>query len=171
MATVALTRGIVPAMAQCELTHLEQVQIDVDRAAAQHEDYERALTALGAPCAGWRRARTCPTPCSSKTRQSLSTGSPSSPVPGVASRRGECDGVAAALAVYRPLAYIAAPGTLDGGDVLVVREVDFIGLSSRTNAAAIESGASACRSDRLYRARCHSQRLPALEVGGRCRPR
>ena len=43
----AITRQVSPAIARCELTHLEREPIDVARAAAQHEAYERCLAALG----------------------------------------------------------------------------------------------------------------------------
>ncbi len=55
--------------------------------------------------------------------------------PGAPSRRGEAAHIEAALAGLRPLGRIQAPGTLEGGDVLVVDRRVFIGLSSRTNPA------------------------------------
>ncbi|WP_461210953.1 dimethylarginine dimethylaminohydrolase family protein [Desulfocurvus sp. DL9XJH121] len=54
--------------------------------------------------------------------------------PGAPERRGEEDSVAPALAAYKPTARIQAPGTLDGGDVLLVGKRFFVGLSERTNA-------------------------------------
>ncbi len=54
---------------------------------------------------------------------------------GAAARRGEEETVATALAHHRPLVYIEPPGTVDGGDVLVVESHCMIGLSERTNAA------------------------------------
>ena len=44
---VAITRGLSPAIARCELTHLERRPIDLERARAQHERYERTLAELG----------------------------------------------------------------------------------------------------------------------------
>ena len=38
------------------------------------------------------------------------------------------------LARHRPLAHITDPGTLDGGDVLIVDRIVLVGLSNRTNA-------------------------------------
>ena len=58
--------------------------------------------------------------------------------PGAASRRGETAAVADVLSTYRRLAYIVAPGTLDGGDVLIVGRSIFVGLSGRTNSEGIE---------------------------------
>ncbi|MCP4426905.1 MAG: amidinotransferase [Chloroflexi bacterium] len=57
--------------------------------------------------------------------------------PGAAARRGEEAAMAPILAQHRPIARIEAPGTLDGGDVLMVGTRFFIGISERTN----ESGA------------------------------
>jgi dimethylargininase len=45
--------------------------------------------------------------------------------------------VAQALAHFRPVARIGAPGTLDGGDVLRVGRAIYVGLSVRSNAHAI----------------------------------
>lgn len=53
--------------------------------------------------------------------------------PGALARRGEEESIAEALARFRPLSRIEAPGTLDGGDVLQAGRVFFIGISSRTN--------------------------------------
>ncbi len=53
--------------------------------------------------------------------------------PGAAARNDEKDYIGAALKPYRELAYIEAPGTLDGGDVLMVDTHFFIGISDRTN--------------------------------------
>jgi len=54
--------------------------------------------------------------------------------PGAAVRRGEEVTIASVLRRFRPLERIRSPGTLDGGDVLVVGRRMFIGLSGRTNA-------------------------------------
>ena len=53
--------------------------------------------------------------------------------PGAASRQGEEKSVAEILAPYRTIEYIHAPGTLDGGDVLMIGDQFFIGISERTN--------------------------------------
>jgi dimethylargininase len=55
--------------------------------------------------------------------------------PGAPSRAGEVESIEAALAPWFPQpARIAAPGTLDGGDVCEAGQTVFIGLSQRTNA-------------------------------------
>ncbi len=53
--------------------------------------------------------------------------------PGAPSRRGEVGPVAQVLAEQFRTAAVAPPATLDGGDVLVVGDRVFVGLSGRTN--------------------------------------
>ena len=54
-------------------------------------------------------------------------------IPGAQSRKGETEHIMAALAIHRPIARIQPPGTLDGGDVMMVEKHCYIGLSERTN--------------------------------------
>jgi dimethylargininase len=56
-------------------------------------------------------------------------------LPGAKSRQGEQDAIEPILARYRPARKIEPPGTLDGGDVMMVERHFFIGLSERTNRA------------------------------------
>ncbi|UCH20754.1 MAG: amidinotransferase [Deltaproteobacteria bacterium] len=55
-------------------------------------------------------------------------------IPGAKSRRGEADMIAPLLAEFRKIARIQPPGTLDGGDVLMVDSHFIVGISERTNA-------------------------------------
>lgn len=55
--------------------------------------------------------------------------------PGAPSRRGEELSLEPYIAYYRPIFHIQPPGTLEGGDVLMVENHFFIGLSERTNDA------------------------------------
>jgi dimethylargininase len=58
--------------------------------------------------------------------------------PGAPSRRLEVPAVEAALRPYRPAVHIAAPATIDGGDVLRIGRTLYVGLSTRTTGLAIE---------------------------------
>ncbi len=53
--------------------------------------------------------------------------------PGAVSRRGEVDSIAAALTPFRQIVRIEPPGTVDGGDVLMMGNHLLIGISDRTN--------------------------------------
>lgn len=138
MSLVALTRAISPAIARCELTHLSRVAIDLERARVQHDGYERALRALGCAVHRLPAGPEMPDAVFIEDVAIVLDGLAVITRPGAASRRVEREAVAQALAPYRPLAHIEAPGTLDGGDVLVIGRSIFIGISSRTNLAAVE---------------------------------
>jgi dimethylargininase len=130
---MALTREVSASIARCELTHLARTPIDLDAARAQHAAYERALAD-----AGYRVERL---PASDDLPDSVFIEDIAVVVdelavitnPGAAARRREIPAVADALRRYRTLVAIEAPGTLDGGDVLIVGRRVFVGISSRTN--------------------------------------
>jgi dimethylargininase len=58
--------------------------------------------------------------------------------PGAKSRQGEEDSLVSMLSQYRSTVRIQEPGTLDGGDVLIVEDHIFIGISKRTNPMGAE---------------------------------
>lgn len=130
---IALTRGISPAIARCELAHLPRVPIDLAAARAQHAEYEKRLAEAG--CRVVRLAGAADLPdCVFIEDAAVVVGEVAVVArPGAESRRGETAAVAEALRPYRPLARIEAPGTLDGGDVLVAGRRVFVGISGRTN--------------------------------------
>ena len=133
MTWLALTRSVSPTLADCELTHLDRAPLDVARAAAQHVAYEEALRRLG--CAVERVAAAPEHPDAVFIEDTAVVLDEIAIVtrPGAESRRSEVDAVADALAAYRPLYRVAAPGTLDGGDVLVVGSSVYVGRTPRTN--------------------------------------
>ncbi|MCX6035315.1 MAG: arginine deiminase-related protein [Chloroflexi bacterium] len=135
---IAITRLVSPAIDRCELTHLERIPIDLERARQQHHTYEETLRGLGVEVHSLPEEPDLPDSvfvedtaivldeCTLLTR------------PGVDSRRSEIESIARALAPYRKLFIVQAPCTLDGGDVLTVGRTIFVGLSSRSNQAAID---------------------------------
>ena len=135
---IAITREVSPALARCELTYLERCSIDLDLARQQHARYEACLAELG--CTVVRLPAEADFPDSVFVEDTAIVLDELAVLtrPGVASRRGEVASVATALAPYRRCVSIEAPATLDGGDVLVVGRDVFVGLSSRSEARAIE---------------------------------
>ena len=131
---LALTRRIPASIDRCELTHLERTPIDYARAVAQHEAYEEALRRVG--CRVQRLPDAPDFPDSVFVEDTAVVFDDLAVIarPGAAPRRGEVDAMVAALRPYRRLAFIEAPGTLDGGDVLVTPGRVFVGISGRTNA-------------------------------------
>jgi dimethylargininase len=124
-------------MADCELSFVPREPIDVARAVRQHRDYRQALEALG--------CRVVTLPAEADLPDSVFVEDVAIVVdelvvmtrPGAPSRRPEVASVAEALKKYRPLAFIEAPGTIDGGDVLRLDRAFYVGESARTNASGI----------------------------------
>ncbi len=135
---IAITQLVSPSIDRCELTLQERIPIDLTLARQQHHAYEETLRGLGVEIHSLPEEPDLPDSvfvedtaivldkCALLTR------------PGALSRRPEIESIARALAPYRKLFFIHAPGTLDGGDVLTVGKTIFVGLSSRSNKAAID---------------------------------
>ena len=134
---LAITRGVSPALARGELTHLARQPIDLDLAREQHGGYEALLASLG--CTIVRLPAEADLPDSVFVEDIAVVFDELAIVtrPDAQSRRVETPAVADALARHRALHVIQAPGTVDGGDVLVARTL-YVGLSTRTNERAAQ---------------------------------
>ncbi len=130
---VALTRPVPASLFDCELTHLARTPIDVARASAQHDAYEAALAAVGCQVRRLPAADDLPDSVFVEDVAIVLDEVAIITRPGAESRRGERASVAPVLSEYRELLTIAAPGTLDGGDVLRLGRTLYVGLSTRTN--------------------------------------
>jgi dimethylargininase len=134
---IAVTREVSPALGDCELSYVPREAIDVARAGAQHHDYQRALEILG--------CRLLTLPAEPDLPDSVFVEDVAIVLdevavltrPGALSRRAEVASVAEVLRGYRSVLAIAAPGTLDGGDVLRVGRTLYVGESARSNAEGI----------------------------------
>jgi dimethylargininase len=129
----AITRALHASIAQCELTHLTREPIDYARAVAQHAAYEALLTSLGVLVTQLPAEPMLPDAVFVEDTAIVCDELAVITRPGAESRRPECTSIAAALRPWRSLAHIAAPGTLDGGDVLTLGRTVYVGLSSRSN--------------------------------------
>jgi dimethylargininase len=133
----AITRAVSPAIVNCELTFVDRQPIDLAKARAQHYAYEQLLEKLGARVYSLHAEPDLP--------DSMFVEDPAIVLDeiavilrlGTASRRPETESLAKALSPFRKLAYITAPGTIEGGDVLRIDRTLFVGLTTRTNAEGI----------------------------------
>lgn len=133
-----LTRRPGLRLAEAELTHIGRTEIDVALAAVQHAAYRAAMAQSGAELIDLPSLEAFP---DSVFVEDALLALPECFImcrPGAASRRGETRSLSACAPKDRPMARITGAATLDGGDVLVVERSIFIGLSTRTNLAAID---------------------------------
>ncbi len=112
-------------------------QIDVALAQRQHAEYCQALRAAGLTVEALPPDERFPDSCFMQDPAVVIAGRAIIGRPGAEGRRGEEVALAAALAGRFPLHQIVAPGTLEGGDVLVLPDQVVVGRSARTNAAGI----------------------------------
>jgi dimethylargininase len=134
---MAITRAVSPAMNRCELSYIERVEIDIEKAQLQHRAYEDCLKTMG--------ANVIALPAEPDLPDSVFVEDPAIVLdeiavltrPGAESRRTEGESLAEPLGRFRPVHRMHAPATLEGGDVIRVEKTLYVGASARTNAAGI----------------------------------
>jgi dimethylargininase len=133
----AITRAVSPALAECELSFIERIPINMDKAREQHHAYEAALRSLG--------ARVISLPPEPELPDSMFVEDPAIVLEEIAvifplgteTRRREAASLAKAIAEFRKLEYLTLPGTIEGGDILRIGRKLFVGLTARTNEEGI----------------------------------
>lgn len=133
----AITREVSPALAECELSHIEREAIDIALAVNQHGQYRQALEAMGCRVQVLPAQPTMPDSVFVEDTAIVLDEVAVLTRPGAESRRAEVASIAAALHPFRPVLNITAPGTLDGGDVLRIGRTLYVGQSPRSNAEGI----------------------------------
>ena len=133
----AITRAVSPALANCELSFIERVPIDLTKAREQHRAYEGLLGKLG--------ARVLSLPAEPALPDSMFVEDPALVLDefavilslGSVARRAEAASIARALAPFRKIESVQLPATVEGGDILRLDRTLFVGLTRRTNAEGI----------------------------------
>ena len=138
MRAVAMTRPVPRSLTECELTHVQRVPIDMTVARAQHAEYERTLAALGCEIVHVPAADELPDSVFVEDTAIVLDEIAIITRPGAASRRPETGEVATTLGSFRQLRFLSEPATLDGGDVLRLGRVLYVGLGTRTNDAGVQ---------------------------------
>ena len=138
MRTLAVTRPVPRSLMDCQLTHLHRVSIDIMVARAQHAEYERTLAALGCEIVQVAAADALPDSVFVEDAAIVLDEIAIITRPGAASRRQETAAVATTLGAFRQLQFLSEPATLDGGDVLRLGRVLYVGLGTRTNSAGVQ---------------------------------
>jgi dimethylargininase len=138
MPLTAIVREVSSSINDCELSFHGRQPIDVAKAIAQHQAYRDCLAELGVRIVSLAAEPDLP--------DAVFVEDPAVVVDEVAiisnmgapSRRSEATSLANALSRYRPLNFLSAPATLDGGDVMRIGRSVFVGLSRRTSQDGID---------------------------------
>jgi dimethylargininase len=134
----ALTHKVSPSIAECQLTFVDRLPIDLQLAARQHDDYCAVLRKLGVIVTELSENESYPDACFVEDTAIVVEELAIICSMGVASRRGETKLIERKLSKYREIARISLPATIEGGDVMRVGKKVFVGQSSRTNPQGIE---------------------------------
>ncbi|HVL66232.1 MAG TPA: arginine deiminase-related protein [Vicinamibacterales bacterium] len=129
----AIVRKPSPALSRCALTFLERRPIDIARALAQHAAYVEALERRGVAVRILPPLDELPDAVFVEDTAVIVDECAVLTRPGVESRQPEVEPMAAELERIRPVTRIVAPGTLEGGDVLLAGRTFFVGQTRRTN--------------------------------------
>ena len=134
----AITRDVSPRFNECEITHIDRTPIDVNIAQTQHHGYVQALKEQG--CAVLQLPAEAGLPDSVFVEDTAVVLPEVALItrPGADSRKPETESITRALRPYRELVFIESPATVDGGDVLVLGKNIYVGMSTRSNQAAVD---------------------------------
>jgi dimethylargininase len=135
MFTRAIVRKPARSLVHGITTHPEFGKPDYELALRQHDAYVKALERCGLAVQVLPALEDFPDSCFVEDVAVCTKRFALITRPGAASRAGEIAGIRDLLAAhYRIIEEIKAPGTLEGGDVMMAGDHFYIGLSSRTNA-------------------------------------
>ena len=136
--SLAIVRQVSARFAECELTHIQREPIDLLKARAQHAEYVRALKSLGCHVVELPAEDDLPDSVFVEDAAFILPEAAVITRPGADSRKPETVSIADALRPHRDLLFVREPANIDGGDVLVLDQNIYVGLSSRTNAEAVQ---------------------------------
>ena len=133
----AVTRGISPNMASCELTYRLREEIDLQKANYQLAHYRDLLRRWDVNLLTIPASESYPDCCFVQDTAVVLDEVCIIASMGAGSRRGEVSEVERLVSPFRKIKPILPPATLDGGDVVQVGKRLFVGHSKRTNARGI----------------------------------
>ena len=111
-------------------------KVDYENAIRQHEAYIRALEQTGVRVKVLPARKEFPDSCFVEDVAVISPYGAIVTNPGAPSRNGEKEAIIPALKEFFPeekIYYLQNPGTMDGGDVLLIENCYYVGISRRTN--------------------------------------
>ena len=131
--THGLVRSVSRSLGNCELVHQPRRPFDLELAIQQHAGYVAALDAAGVHVTILPEEPDFPDATFVEDTVLILDELAVICRLGTASRQLESEPMARVVACFRPVRRFAAPGTLEGGDVLQVGRTLFVGRSTRTN--------------------------------------
>ena len=133
----AITRGVSINMDACELTYRSRDKIDLNKAGLQLEKYDALLRTWGVDLVTMPASNSYPDCCFVQDTAVVLDEICVIASMGAVTRQGEVSEVERLVSPLRRIRRILPPATLDGGDVVQIGRLLFVGHSTRTNARGI----------------------------------
>lgn len=131
--TRAIVREVPDSYVDALTMYADSSGISVEGARRQHAAYCGVLRDLGVDVLALPSDNALPDCCFTEDTAIVVPEVAVITRPGAAARLAEIDLMQTVLAPHRTLKQVMSPGTVDGGDVLVIGKDVFVGISSRTN--------------------------------------
>lgn len=133
----AITRQVGPNLVNCELTYIDRGIVNIPKAITQHHAYTATLETLGINVVSLPPLPPQPDGVFVEDTAVVLDEVAIISRLGAKSRQGEQTDVASVLQGFRHLKRLQPPALLDGGDVMRIDKMLYVGLSSRTNREAV----------------------------------
>jgi len=121
------------------LTSVNLGKPDYEKALVQHQNYSKALEKCGVEVCILEADENFPDSCFVEDVALLTPDCAVITNPGAESRKGETKGLEKVLAkFYNNIEFIKEPGTVEAGDIMMVGNHFYIGISARTNTSGAQ---------------------------------
>lgn len=134
----AIVRPPCREYVKCISNHPQKATINTHKAREQHEKYIECLKILGCKIIELQELKGYPDSCFVEDRCVVTDDVAAICQSRVSSRKGEELSVSQLMLNYRQVAFIRKPGYIDGGDIIVIDNTIYGGLSKRTNIQGLE---------------------------------
>jgi len=135
--TFAIVRDVPESFNRCVSNSNTFDDIDTERAKWQHQQYCNTLSLLGINLIRLDTDDSLPDCCFTEDTVVIVDDLAIITSPGIKSRVAETIALEKTLSLYKNIIRINQPGTIEGGDVLIIERTLYIGISSRTNTEGI----------------------------------
>ena len=138
MNTYAIVRSPAYSYLNCISNHPQRSTIDIYRVYEQYANYIAALKELGCRILERPALKTLPDSCFVEDRCIVAENTAAITSSKVSGRKGEEDDLIYLIMQYRQVDFIKKPGYVDGGDIIIVGDTLYGGISKRTNLKGLE---------------------------------
>ncbi len=136
--TKAILREVPNTYSRCVSSHPQHSSLNIEKAREQHRKYQETLENLGIETILLEKDDRFPDSCFVEDTAIVHKHRAVITRFGEPSRRGEEREVAEVLKEFKEVFFISEPGTIEGGDVIHLREYLISGLTERTNQNGVD---------------------------------